>query len=88
MREAGGPNTPELVIVAGMCPAHRGWLWSHHPRHRATLRGPRAKAALEHDGSPARPERGPDAGSKGEGTRPTSTPLYVAYALGASDIAA
>ena len=24
MREAGGPNTPELVIVTGMCPAHRG----------------------------------------------------------------
>ena len=50
MMEADAPST-EVVTVryVALCPPHRGNLWSHHRRPRATQRGRKAKAALVED---------------------------------------
>jgi hypothetical protein len=47
MIEAGAPSTGEVAgVLSGVCPPHRGWSWSHHPRSHATLQGRNARAAL------------------------------------------
>jgi len=33
-------------MLSEVCPPHRGYTWSHHPRSCATLQGRKAKAAL------------------------------------------
>ena len=54
MREAGAPREGEVAIVmARVCSPYRGQPCSHHPRSRATLCSPKAKAAPD-----ARGERG------------------------------
>jgi hypothetical protein len=38
LTEAGEPSAGSVRALAGVCPPHRGWSWSHHPRSRATQR--------------------------------------------------
>jgi hypothetical protein len=44
MIAAGEPSTGRVVtVLSEVCPPHRGQIWSHHPRPRATQRGRKAK---------------------------------------------
>ena len=57
MIEAGAPSTGRVVtVLSEVCAPHRGHVWSHRPRSRATRKGRNAKGRAKKGAQKARPK--------------------------------
>jgi hypothetical protein len=73
-----------VAVLSEVCPPHRGWSWSHHPRFRATLQGSKANGRTGEDRQ-GREQRGHigrlERGYGGESRPPTIRKLAEALTV-------